>query len=55
MEEPVRAGDLPNFGVLLRRYRLAAGLSQEALADRARMSANGIGSLERGDRRTAPA
>ena len=52
MEEPVRAGDLPNFGVLLRRYRLAAGLSQEALADRARMSANGIGSLERGDRRT---
>jgi len=52
MEEPARAGGLPNFGALLRRYRLAAGLSQEALAERARMSANGIGSLERGDRRT---
>jgi non-specific serine/threonine protein kinase len=36
----------------LRRYRLAAGLSQEALAERARMSANGIGALERGYRRT---
>jgi len=38
--------------MLLRRYRLAAGLSQEALAERARMSTNGIGALERGDRRT---
>jgi predicted ATPase/transcriptional regulator with XRE-family HTH domain len=40
------------FGVLLRRYRLAAGLSQEALADRARMSSAAISSLERGQRRT---
>ena len=40
------------FGSLLRRYRLAAGLSQEALAERARVSAQGIGALERGDRRT---
>jgi predicted ATPase/DNA-binding XRE family transcriptional regulator len=40
------------FGVLLRRHRLAAGLSQEALAERARMSAVGIGALERGDRRS---
>jgi transcriptional regulator with XRE-family HTH domain len=40
------------FGTLLRRYRIAAGLSQEELADRARMSANGIGALERGYRRT---
>ncbi len=39
------------FGTLLRRYRLAAGLSQETLAERARMSANGISSLERGARR----
>jgi predicted ATPase/DNA-binding XRE family transcriptional regulator len=39
------------FGALLRRYRLAAGLSQEALAEQARMSINGIGALERGDRR----
>ena len=38
--------------MLLRRFRLAAGLSQEALAERARMSTNGIGALERGYRRT---
>jgi predicted ATPase/DNA-binding XRE family transcriptional regulator len=40
------------FGTLLRRYRLAAGLSQEALAELARMSTNGIGALERGERLT---
>jgi transcriptional regulator with XRE-family HTH domain len=40
------------FGRLLRHHRLAAGLSQEALAERARMSADGIGALERGARRT---
>ena len=40
------------FGSLLRRYRMAAGLSQEALAERARISVQGIGALERGDRRT---
>jgi transcriptional regulator with XRE-family HTH domain len=39
------------FGTLLRRSRLAAGLSQETLAERARMSVNGISALERGDRR----
>ncbi|MBV8198126.1 MAG: helix-turn-helix domain-containing protein, partial [Candidatus Eremiobacteraeota bacterium] len=38
------------FGALLRHYRVAAGLSQEALAERASMSANGIGALERGYR-----
>jgi tetratricopeptide (TPR) repeat protein/transcriptional regulator with XRE-family HTH domain len=31
---------------------LQAGLSQEALAERARMSVRGLGALERGDRRT---
>lgn len=41
-----------DFGTLLRHHRLAAGLSLESLADRARMSANGIGALERGYRRT---
>lgn len=41
----------PAFGALLRGHRLAAGLSQEDLAERARMSARGIGALERGDRR----
>ncbi len=40
------------FGALLRHYRLAAGLSQEALAERARLSTNGIGALERGYRRS---
>ena len=40
------------FGMLLRRYRLAAGLSQEALALRARMSSDGVSALERGHRRT---
>lgn len=39
------------FGTLLRRYRLAAGLSQEALAERASMSARGVSDLERGLRR----
>jgi len=42
----------PDFGTLLRQRRLAAGLSQEALAERARMSTQGISALERGYRRT---
>jgi class 3 adenylate cyclase/transcriptional regulator with XRE-family HTH domain len=40
-----------SFGVLLRRYRVAAGLTQEALADRAGLSVRGIADLERGARR----
>src|SRR5436305_1728210 len=36
------------FGVVLRRYRVAAGLSQEALAARARLSWRAISDLERG-------
>lgn len=36
------------FGPLLRRYRLAAGLTQEALAARAQISARTIADLERG-------
>jgi predicted ATPase/DNA-binding XRE family transcriptional regulator len=39
------------FGALLRRYRLAAGLSQEALAERAGLSARAVSDLERGARR----
>ncbi len=39
-----------SFGDLLRRYRLAAGLTQEELAERAGVSANGVSSLERGAR-----
>src|SRR5262244_2895187 len=40
-----------DFAALLRRHRLLAGLSQEALADRARLSVRGISDLERGVRR----
>lgn len=52
MEEGEQVPGSSEFGTLLRRYRIAANLSQEALAERARMSVNGLGSLERGDRRT---
>jgi len=41
------------FGALLRHSRLEAGLSQEALAARAGLSAGAVASLERG-RRTSP-
>jgi transcriptional regulator with XRE-family HTH domain len=51
VEAEDRGRERPAFGVLVREYRIAAGLTQEALAERARMSTNGIGSLERGDRR----
>jgi tetratricopeptide (TPR) repeat protein/transcriptional regulator with XRE-family HTH domain len=52
MESEGRADGLQGFGTLLRRHRLAAGLSQEALAERARMSVEGISALERSFRRT---
>jgi transcriptional regulator with XRE-family HTH domain len=38
------------FGRLLRSYRLAAGLSQERLAERAGLSLRGVSDLERGAR-----
>jgi predicted ATPase/class 3 adenylate cyclase/transcriptional regulator with XRE-family HTH domain len=41
------------FGALLRRYRLAAGLSQEDLAEQAGLSVQGLSALENG-RRQAP-
>ena len=44
------AAQATSFGVLLRRYRLAAGLSQESLAERAQLSARAISSYERGIR-----
>jgi predicted ATPase/DNA-binding XRE family transcriptional regulator len=40
-----------SFGRLLRGYRQAAGLSQSELAERASVTANAIGMLERGERR----
>ncbi len=45
-------GEPAPFGALLRRHWRAAGLSQEELAQRARLSARGISDLERGLRRT---
>jgi predicted ATPase/DNA-binding XRE family transcriptional regulator/Tfp pilus assembly protein PilF len=38
------------FGELLRRFRVASGLSQDDLAERAGLSAHGISDLERGAR-----
>jgi transcriptional regulator with XRE-family HTH domain len=48
-------GDEPpsEFGAILRRLRVTAGLSQEALAERAGLSADAIAALERG-RRSRP-
>jgi predicted ATPase/transcriptional regulator with XRE-family HTH domain len=40
------------FGTVLRSMRLAAGLSQGALAERAGLSEKAVGALERGDRTT---
>jgi transcriptional regulator with XRE-family HTH domain len=39
------------FGELLKRHRIASGISQESLAERARMSAAAVSALERGARR----
>src|ERR1700727_1538992 len=43
---------MPSFGELLRQHRLAAGLTQEALAERAGVSAKAISDLERDPDRT---
>jgi predicted ATPase/DNA-binding XRE family transcriptional regulator len=46
------AGDgAPVFGTLLRRFRLQAGLSQEALAELSGISVEAVSSLERGMRK----
>jgi predicted ATPase/DNA-binding CsgD family transcriptional regulator/DNA-binding XRE family transcriptional regulator len=44
----MRAHVAPTFAALLRGHRLAAALSQEALAEQAGVSARGIADLERG-------
>jgi predicted ATPase/transcriptional regulator with XRE-family HTH domain len=46
----VLTGPVEDFGDVLRRFRLARGLSQERLAERAGLSADAVGSLERGRR-----
>jgi predicted ATPase/transcriptional regulator with XRE-family HTH domain len=51
-EERVMEDDpAASFAALLRRHRIATGLSQEALAERAGLSARAISDLERGARR----
>ncbi|MBV9547317.1 MAG: helix-turn-helix domain-containing protein, partial [Chloroflexi bacterium] len=40
------------FAILLHRYRVTAGVSQEELAERAGLSRRGISDLERGERRS---
>jgi predicted ATPase/transcriptional regulator with XRE-family HTH domain len=52
MEVDERLSGSSHFGALLRQHRLAAGLSQETLAERAQMSEDGVSALERGRRRT---
>src|SRR5215212_6082235 len=47
---PMATGEAAGFGAVLRRHRLAAGLSQEALAERAGLSVRGLSDLERGVR-----
>jgi transcriptional regulator with XRE-family HTH domain len=52
VENEGRAAGPSDFGTLLRSFRLTAGLSQEALAERAGMSAHRVSALEWGYRRT---
>jgi transcriptional regulator with XRE-family HTH domain len=40
--------DTPTFGAVLRRYRVLAGLTQEALAERAHLSTRAVSALEQG-------
>src|SRR4030095_11064492 len=51
VDKVVAAQPGQEFAALLRRHRLLAGLSQEALAERAQLSVRGISDLERGVRR----
>jgi predicted ATPase/DNA-binding XRE family transcriptional regulator len=52
MQDERRPSGPPDFGTLLRQHRLGAALSQQALAELAGMSRDGISALERGYRRT---
>src|SRR5919199_812645 len=47
----MHADDHRPFAELLRRYRSAAGVTQEELAERAGITAKAVGALERGERR----
>src|SRR5438270_9217191 len=48
LEDKASMQEQSSFGALLKHYRLATGLSQEALAARASLSARTISDLERG-------
>jgi predicted ATPase/DNA-binding XRE family transcriptional regulator len=48
----MNTGHVLHFGDLMRRFRIAAALSQEELAERAGLSVRGISDLERGVRKT---
>src|SRR5215472_11533980 len=50
-ERAMASAPSPTFGQLLKQHRLASGLTQEALAERAGVSARGISDIERGIRR----
>ncbi|WP_205687584.1 helix-turn-helix transcriptional regulator, partial [Cellulomonas endophytica] len=50
MPGPVSAPAAETFAAALRRLREAAGLTQEELAERAGLTAHGVGALERGTR-----
>ena len=50
MTSRTRAGIIGTFARNLRAYRLKSALSQEALADRAKLHRTYIGSAERGER-----
>lgn len=44
-------GSTATFGRRLRKHRIAVGLTQKALADKAGLSPNAISAIERGKRR----
>jgi transcriptional regulator with XRE-family HTH domain len=47
-DTPMQTVEPTSFGDLLRQFRLAVGLTQEALAERAGLSVHGVQKLERG-------
>ena len=46
----MEAAGRPHFGALLRQFRLDAGMTQQELAERAKLSVEAISTLERGAR-----